>query len=357
MVLHEYYSSTERHDGSEVPTKKIEKRFYNINDPKDTPLIMSCESQSETYGMIIVAGGRHRTPVIVIGNDVVILESLGTSKSKVGVNSVAQIALAMSRVPGKSYNIYTPAGNRQVDSVSCGTDSFLALKEGLRLGDGLFESITSQPQRDLNMSITNVIDVKEKADSFYDNGNISVKQFDSLPPEIAKYSQSMSSIKGLSIKDEEIIVNSTKRDKEHETVAEYAKRNAAVSVVDDKGKPSKDVGIEIFGSQEVVRLKGTKETITNSAIEKRRAKHKTITKNMTSTLTSTKVDDIIRESSGINLILANSDKLPASLFHAADTENANIPLSRRIDEYIADQKHIQRDDKLSIAPSGRHSLH
>ena len=156
---------------------------------------MSCESKTNPYGMIIVASDKHRTAVVVKGNNVVILESLGTS-THVGKNSISQISLAIKNIPGQEYNIFAPAQVRQADSVSCGTDAFVTLKEALRIED-LFTFIEGQKTKPLTLSSDNITDPIEQNDPFYRETNITIKEFPFLPEEIVKYSQAFSKISKL----------------------------------------------------------------------------------------------------------------------------------------------------------------
>ena len=124
ILAHHYKTNQSRKDGQ----NKIVQPIYCLNSPRDIPLMMHClrEEGVTQYGLIVVAGGRHRTPLVVNNNQCYILESLGT-KSLVGKNSVTQIAIAISKF-SSTMEAHCAAAPRQVDAVSCGTDSFMALK-------------------------------------------------------------------------------------------------------------------------------------------------------------------------------------------------------------------------------------
>ena len=106
ILAHHYKTNQSRKDGQ----NKIVQPIYCLNSPRDIPLMMHClrEEGVTQYGLIVVAGGRHRTPLVVNNNQCYILESLGT-KSLVGKNSVTQIAIAISKSVALPWSYFQPA--------------------------------------------------------------------------------------------------------------------------------------------------------------------------------------------------------------------------------------------------------
>jgi hypothetical protein len=88
-------------------------------------------------------------------------------------------------------------------------------------------------------------------------------------------------------------------------------------------------------------------------VEKRRKKHKTITQKMITEMSSEEIDHIILKSSGIDLIMANKDKLN-SLFATSITRE--FDLRQLITEYVQDEKHKQRNEVNSELTHSRYSL-
>ena len=416
-LLHHYYSTSFQTDIRGKKTPKITKNFYNLNNPKDIPIIRSCESATKEYGMIIVASDKHRTAVVVKGNNVVILESLGT-KTNVGKNSISQISLAINNIPGKRYNIFAPAQVRQADSVSCGTDAFMSLKEALRLKD-LFHIINSQRVKELRLSNNDIMDLDEKNDPFYANTSVSIKEFPHLPEEIVKYSQAFSKITKLPAKSRNtaIKINSplkiastpfaeTSEILTTEKLSEYAERHketrhiqikvtslssfstdsesplsistrsssasfqsisplreiSEVTSPTLKDLPSSASRHSTFSenslstiSEEFPNSPGTELEIkiVNSAVEKRRQKHKEITEELIRYKSLEDIDRIIKRSSGIDLIMYNIEKLN-DLFSLSSLKSVNS--EKLIEEYIRDEKHKQLNEETSKITDSRHSL-
>ena len=240
---------------------KITKKFFVVNDPREIPIIMKMmEGGDETYGIITITGGRHHTPIIVKGKEAIILESLGTTKSKVGLMCAAQIAMAINQDPENQYTIYTPANNRQLDEYSCGTDSFLAMKEGLKMGDRLFTHLRGQALTDVEATKAQIFNPKERGDDAFYDKSTTVKQFPTLPPEIAKYSQSMTATRAAG----------------H---AEFGKAHKWRTTVLARGADPKMVDAPAFRDlpAERVTLRPTATIEMNGTVEMRRRKHAHIT--------------------------------------------------------------------------------
>ena len=91
----------------------------------------------------------------------------------------------------------------------------------------------------------------------------------------------------------------------------------------------------------------------NAAVEKRRQKHKRITEELIAHKSAEEINHIILKSSGIDLIMANKDKLNR-LFSSSET--ILLPQETLINEYIQDEKHKQRDEGTSTIPLARHNL-
>lgn len=358
-LLQHYYSSNISHSTEE---SKVNYPFFNLNSPKDIPLMLeACKLEGlETFGFIVVCGGRHRTPVMVDNNNVYIFESLGTERSKVGINSVAQISAGFNQYNPDQFNLVTFKKNRQVDSVSCGSDSFITLKQAFRIKDKLEPFIETQAQAELKLTQNNIIDSEEKNDSFF-RLNSTVRQIEDMPPEIAKYSQSNSAIENYPRKYEIV--------KDNESLAQYANRHKKISSLPTTEKIEfsiekieKNIPSDEEASQEKPKnlsLNKRKMIVTNYAIGYRREKHERILNDYTKEYDLEKIKNITRISSGIDLILKHvenisNDILPIDQVEMTAKEKSESEL---VDVYL--QEEIVKDrekNKENIAPKGSYSL-
>jgi hypothetical protein len=348
-LLHHYYTTSTRFNTQE---KKAAYPIYNINSAKEIPLIMHCAEQEglQTYGIVVVTGSRHRTPILIHNNEAYIFESLGTARSKVGVSSVAQIGMALQKNQ-KLKAITTFKENRQVDSVSCGSESFMALKEAFRAANGIETFTHQQEPKDLVLTKDVIINEECLTDPFFSK-EVHISQLDVLPPQVAKYSQAQSSIERYP-KRFDSISRSEKIGQKTETVQEYAKRHQKVVSIDSKEKKTIEVG------DKQVELKGRKMTVINSAVETRREKHAKLVTKMLKEMDVDALVEIVKESSGINLITKHLDSIPPELFEIYGIQKekflSELPQDL-VTKYVFDEMSKKRDEKTGIAPNGICSL-
>ena len=242
-LLQHYYSTGIRNLSSETSQRKIEKPLYILNSPKDIPLIMSCESETETYGMIVTIADRHRGPIIVKGTNVASLESLGDSLD-LAKRSIIQIGTSIQKTPGRTFNIYAPSDKRQKDSRSCGTDAFMTMKEALRLDEALFgpllsshtppkkspKSKQSTPKSNLRSLDYSSVTFRSPDPNSIDpdfQGTVTYTQI-SLPPELMKLIQDPKLLKSSAAEKSIVVTNSPKKKTtilpDYETVSDYITR-------------------------------------------------------------------------------------------------------------------------------------
>jgi hypothetical protein len=357
-LLNHYYTNQSI---KTLEQKKFSHPVFTLNSPKDLPLIMHCARQEglSTYGIVVVSGGRHRTPIMIDNNRAFVFESLGTSKSKVGINSVAQVALALNHSEVPLDSIYTFRDNRQVDSQSCGSDSFIALKEAFRIKDKLNDFVENEAKATLKLNNDSIIDKEEKSDAFF-MGGVEVVQLKNLPPEIAKYSQTQSAIESYDYRSTTLADPSFNQENHSpETVSQYAKKYLRVSSIPLSDKKPVQLG------NENIELKSRKLIFSNSALEKRRIKHDALLTRMASTLSESEIKDIIKESSGINLISRHLNDIPDSLLQDFQENDESLPIEANdktssrdelIEDYITEEMLKRRDEKTGVAPKGSCSL-
>lgn len=389
-LLHHYYTTSISRLTNE---KKMPHPVYNLDHPKDIPLIMACAEKEglKTYGMIILTGGRHHTPVLVHNNKVFILESLGTATSRVGINSATQIAMAVQHAPTKPDQIVTFEEARQYDAVSCGADSFMALKQAFRVADKLDTFVQGQTPQNQTLNNNAIMDTEEKADPFF-NLPVTVAQAKNLPPEIAKYIQSQSVLSKhpsrttAMAKPPEPDFPSTS-----ETMMEYSLRHRKESSLETK-LPPKDMKIDIKGyaipdkkDEEItdkeeqsvktpspkklesdsdetdmrastpVQLKQRKSVILNAAIDQRRNKHARIVTRMIDQTSIDQLQEYVKESSGINLISKHLNDIPAELKSQSST-HSNATYGDLINTYVSEEMLKKRSGPSDVVPAPTTSL-
>lgn len=367
-LLNHYYSNN---NIKGLEQKKINYPVFALNSAKEIPLIMLCAQKEglQTYGLIVVSGGRHRTPIMINDNKAFVIESLGTSKSKVGINSVAQVALGIQHSQVTLDGIYTFKDNRQVDSQSCGSDSFIALKQIFRIKDKLNHFVEKEEIAILSLGNASIIDKEEKNDDFF-KGNVNVIQLKNLPPDIAKYTQTQTGVENYDYRNAILTnPNYNKENQDPENVSQYAKKHLKISSVP---LPNKKTYVQL--KDEAIELNARKMLFSNAALEKRRIKHNDLLTIMASTISENEIKEIIKESSGINLINHHLNDIPDSLFknyhsstgrQAPGTEDnfqlkvENTSLTTKdqlIDQYITEEMYKRRDEKTGVAPKGSLSL-
>jgi hypothetical protein len=91
----------------------------------------------------------------------------------------------------------------------------------------------------------------------------------------------------------------------------------------------------------------------NGAIEMRRRKHSTIIANMIRLLPESKIDSIISQASGLDMVLASKARLAEM---ADKLPEPRVPSSVMIATFIQDEKLRQRDNKEAITPKGTFTL-
>lgn len=355
-LLNHYYTTQ---NIKTLEQKKINYPIYVLSSAKEIPLLMKCAEKEGlmTYGMVVVSGGRHRTPIMIDKSKAYIIESLGTSKSKVGINSAAQVAMGLKQADVPLEAIYTFKDNRQVDSQSCGSDSFIALKQAFRIKDSLDSFVAKEEKITLVLNNESVIDQEEKNDAFFKKP-VELVQLKNLPPEIAKYSQTQSAVENYDYKTATLGHPNTK-DHASETVSEYAKKHSKISTIPLNTEK------EVHFRDQVLNLKSRKFVYANSALEKRRIKHDELLKNMATSLNEESIAEIIKESSGINLISRHLHEIPEAVLlsnleggkvannSVSSDENTREDL---IHDYVEEEMLKRRDEKSGVAPKGKMSL-
>ncbi len=344
-LLSHYYTThdSRKTDGAD---KKVKYPIYNLNSAKDIPLLMNCAAKEglTTYGIVVVTGGRHRTPLMIDNNEAYIFESLGTSKSKVGINSVAQIGIAIKKANLNINNIYSFKDARQVDSCSCGSDSFIALKQAFNMKDNLGEFVKNETKEMLTLNQQRIIDKNETADPFF-SADVNIIQLKNLPPDVAKYAQSTTTIQNYDYKSAPISSSSDVKNKEPETMREYTLRHQKISTIPLEGTH------EIAGQA----LKARKMITVNAALEQRRNKHARVLTELAKKSSPNQIKEIIKESSGINLISKHLQELSESLLgmpHTKVEDISSLSQEELIEQYIVDEIAKKCDEKTGMAPEG-----
>jgi hypothetical protein len=108
---------------------RLNKLFVIFDVHSMIDLLNKLPDCDQTLYFAVFTGNRHWTPVIVLTRRIFILESLGMEKSKVGRNSITQIAAVFSKVSHFSdLPIFCTKSARQYDNTSCGTDCFYVFR-------------------------------------------------------------------------------------------------------------------------------------------------------------------------------------------------------------------------------------
>ncbi len=328
-LLNKYY-----HDRTIRGTdeKKMKHPVYVLHDPKDIPLIMYCANANnlQTYGIIVTIGG-HRSPILVNNTEIHVFESLGTEERRFGISCATQIALSIAKakefLPEKSIHIYKEY--RQIDLVSCGSDSFMVLKEAFRLCDDN-QRITMYPgvtQEYTNINISDFMK-KEKQDSFYQDVVATVVQHEELPANIAKYIQDQNKIVSMS----EERTNQTI--KPGMTLNQYY-----LNKIGNLDQLPKIPRFLVQNTDSTIN-KPEYEHIGNKTVSIRRDKHAKLLKTMVKQLSNDDIKAAILSSSGLNLldsIIIEKGPLPEKvweLYGLTNTDLSNVNNKNKKDDYV-----------------------
>lgn len=225
------------HDGSKLLPKGMAlichyyRKKHNLNNMfsaanynETCDLIKKFRNNNNRFGIVYintVAGqntSTHKGAIVVDGGKAFILDSLGT-----GIGSGAQ-ALKEYLIQENLFardDIYISNVKMQRDHTSCGTLSFLFLKEALRMGDTFKE--------------------------FMIENTVSKKEVDTLPPNLLKYMQSLSDIEVRNTEYDEYyavypempVRKQSSPNKATETLIEYVERNKQSS----PSNPAKQISV------------------------------------------------------------------------------------------------------------------
>ncbi len=210
------------HDGSKLLPKGMSlichyyRKKHNLNNMfsaanynETFALIKKFKNNSNRFGIVYIntiAGkdtSTHKGAIVIDGEKAFILDSLGTG---VGSGSKALKEYLIEENLFERDDIYISNVKMQRDHTSCGTLSFLFLKEALRMGDTFKEFML--------------------ANSFN-------KEVDTLPPNLLKYMQSLSDIAVRNTENDEYyavypempVRKQSSPKKTTETLIEYVERN------------------------------------------------------------------------------------------------------------------------------------
>lgn len=141
-------------------------RLFIVQTCADIALL-SKQLPQNTVTAYIVNDEIHKTPIIQLNKQFIILDSKGNEATY-----WLEYAKQLKRVLGCDIKIYYCTAQRQMDLTSCGTDALVIIKQALRLGEKLFTFVAAQ----------------DTTQSTFGDG------FRDQPVELAKYSQSVSSL-------------------------------------------------------------------------------------------------------------------------------------------------------------------
>ena len=336
--------------------KKIPNQIYTIAD-ENIPFIIACNKSEEIYGMVVVTDRSHRTPVIIRGNEAIVLESFGTKNGSIWLGKVSFIG-ALLKGQNNNMEIYAPNKPRQFDFISCGADSFAAIEEAFKMGDSLFEYVKKDTTLVGIGSNTMFVDqlIDEKTPMFYLN------QFPDLPPEIAKYTQSISALGASPNKDTLINIDTLEQQRiglnvNSMTVSQYAKHQAKIIGVKGAAVNPRTV-ILSEDKEEKVSLKEIKLTTANGALDIVRREQQEIMQQMLKKLSIADMIEMIKGSTGINLFFQNKEMIPK--FAGAMGAPKILPnLDKAIKDWCLEQIHSQRDPdgtNTEVSPLGKIKL-
>ena len=287
---------------------------YNLNSPKDIEVLMRHVDRSKPFVLIAVCGGMHRTPTLVYRNNIMVMESLGSTKSKVGRNSVAQIVGAFNQVEG-DFHFFTPSDNRQLDSISCGVDAANVANKFLKDPDGFIGHVLGQDMVKIQVHHDMILNEPEKDDDYFRSCHGStVMQFRSSPPVVEKFTQSISKLMNSPEKFSKTLVSKKRQsyEGEQESVLNYALRNSGIAsfmIKDtDEGRRRKQEVMKELSSVFNADLNfndewSIKQSHRNKALDFRREKLIRVASQIAKTASSQELIDTIIESSGLALIL------------------------------------------------------
>lgn len=331
---------------------------YSLNSPKDIEVLMRHVDRSKPFALTVLSGGMHQTPVLVYKDNIVIMESLGTSKSKVGKNSVAQIVGAFNHVNG-NLNFFVPFENRQLDSISCGVDSAIVANKFLKDPDRFIDHILDQDMVEFQVHHNMIIDDPEKSDDYFRSCDGSaVMQFRSSPPEVEKFTQSISKLMSSPEKFSKTSVSKKRQpyEGEQESVLNYALRNSGIASFmikgNDESKRKKKEVMEELSSVFNADLNFNdewcvKQSHRNKALDFRREKLIRITSQMTKIASSQELVDTVLESSGLALVLD----------HYKEIEICDIDVQNKLILFLQQQITIDRSLSGDVVDRNQVSLH
>lgn len=323
---------------------------FNLNHPKDIEVLMRYIDRSKPFVLTIVCGGRHRTPVLVYKDNVVIMESLGTSKSKVGKNSVAQIVGAFHHVKG-DFNFFVPSENRQSDSISCDTDAAIVANKFLKDPENFINHISGQDMLELQIHHDMIINEPEKNDDYFRScQDRVVMQFRASPPEVEKFTQAISKLTTSPEKFSKTPISKKRQpyEGEQESVFNYALRNSGIASfliedTDEERRKKEEVVKElssIFNADLNVNDEWSiKQSHRNKALDFRRAKLMRVASEMAKIANSQELLHTVIESSGLVLVLD----------HYKENEICDVDVQRELILFLQQQMTIDRSLNINEA--------
>ena len=323
---------------------------FNLNHPKDIEVLMRYIDRSKPFVLTIVCGGRHRTPVLVYKDNVVIMESLGTSKSKVGKNSVAQIVGAFHHAKG-DFNFFVPSENRQSDSISCDTDAAIVANKFLKDPENFINHISGQDMLELQIHHDMIINEPEKNDDYFRSCHDRVvMQFRASPPEVEKFTQAISKLTTSPEKFSKTPISKKRQsyEGEQESVFNYALRNSGIASfliedTDEERRKKEEIVKElssIFNADLNVNDEWSiKQSHRNKALDFRRAKLMRVASEMAKIANSQELINTVLESSGLALVLE----------HYKENEICDIDVQRELILFLQQQMTIDRTLNINEA--------
>lgn len=203
----------------------LNNMFSAANYNETCDLIKNFKNNSNRFGVVYIntsAGqntSTHKGAIVVDGEKAFILDSLGTGTGS-GAQALKEYLIRENLF--KRDDIYISNVKMQRDHTSCGTLSFLFLKEALRMGVTFKEFMIA-------------------------NAAGSMKEVDTLPPNLLKYMQSLTDIEARNTENDDYyavypempVRKQSSPNKTTETLIEYVERNKQSS----PSNPSKKISV------------------------------------------------------------------------------------------------------------------
>lgn len=257
-VIHHYYQAKANYPNP----------VFIVKNLTDLVVILAIAPKDQIYGIIVNNdNSAHKTPIVAWGSQFIIFDSLGVSGTLYAKPLAASLNTHCERLGIKAASIVNVDFQRQSDFISCGTESFMVMKQALNLGKQLFDIY------------------KQESAKF-------------VPPEIAKYTQGIARLWPVCKKGNTTNLSLTIKHLKHYVIKSSHKIETVEAYIRRHQEPNGKF---------------------NLVVDQRRNKHKTLILKFLQSNHQNQLVDIAMEASGINFLLNNHQAL-TRLFKGKEDE-------------------------------------